>query len=99
MRAPRITSQRTRRVACDLPGCKGGVRHGTEWSDACHVCKGRGSYSYRWLARLLGVSTTTLLRLARPGARVRPQTAARILDEIVTLQRQAARLSEMRGAA
>ena len=74
-------------ILCDMPGCEGGQQPS---GDVCVWCAGRGSYSLRALGRLLGLSPSTLRRISmdRP---VKPETAIRVLDRILKLQRSLSR--------
>ena len=70
-------------IACDLPGCSGGLRSS---GDICSFCAGRGFFSVRGLARLLDVTPAFLRRVLDPAASVTPEALAVLLGRILELQ-------------
>lgn len=75
-------------VACDAPGCVRGLVHRDGgWADRCAFCGGAGGISFAELCRRLGEHESTMVKLLKPRRRMRPKTAARILDKLLAVAR------------
>jgi hypothetical protein len=73
-------------IRCDAPGC----RRGVIWSETfqhypCPLCEGRGSISLEAMCRRIGEHDSTVRKLLKPRARMRPKVAARICSKLVDL--------------
>lgn len=71
-------------MICDARGCVRGLVHRAEgWADPCRVCGGSGVLRLATLCRSIDEHESTVRRLLKPKAKMRPRVAARILDKIV----------------
>ena len=71
-------------VACDAPGCVRGLVHrDAGWADPCKVCGGAGGVPLGTLCRRIGEHESTVRKLLKPGRRMRPKVAARIMGKIL----------------
>lgn len=72
------------RITCDFCSAQGWLSCGTpqDWPVPCHVCDGRGSLSLHAIAEILGEESGALYRLSEQ--RVRPRTAIRLLNKLLT---------------
>lgn len=70
-------------ITCDL--CVRGILHNFQWGNPCPTCQGRGELSLARVCELLGENPSTVVKLLKPRRRMRPKTAARLLDKLLGL--------------
>lgn len=74
-------------VSCDAPGCVRGLVHHDEWADPCKFCGGVGFLSFAEVCRRIDENESTVRKLLRPNRRMRPKTAARIMEKLLEVYR------------
>src|SRR5579875_1440263 len=73
-------------IRCDVPGCVRGIVHRPGgFGDPCKVCGGKGTLPLARVCSLLSENRSTVVKLLKPRRRLRPKTAARLLDKIIAL--------------
>jgi len=72
-----------RRVACDTCQARGWLPPTADWATKCKLCGGKGTISLHAIAEALDEDPGVFYRLSEQ--RVRPKTAARLLDKLLLL--------------
>lgn len=71
-------------IACDAPGCVRGLVHRDGgWADPCRVCGGSGGVALGAICKRIGEHESTVRKLLKPGRRMRPKVAVRIMGKLL----------------